>query len=141
MEVTLTGRVVIAGEARGALLVSAEPLSFWGGYDHTTGEIIDRRHQLAGEIAAGCILAIPFTRGSSTTTAVLLEAIKAGTAPAAIVTTEPDSFFALASIVADEMYQSPVPLVVLDSADFGRLQSGVMASLAQNGTIRFEKQA
>ncbi|HEX7592702.1 MAG TPA: aconitase X, partial [Anaerolineae bacterium] len=31
---------VIPGSARGELLVSREPLSFWGGYDYHTGEII-----------------------------------------------------------------------------------------------------
>ncbi|HEY5670473.1 MAG TPA: DUF126 domain-containing protein, partial [Anaerolineales bacterium] len=95
----MRGKVVIPGSAEGELVVSAEPLSFWGGYDFHTGEIIDRRHPLAGQIAAGKILALPFTRGSSTTTAVLLEAVSAGTAPAALLTTGVDSFFALASIV------------------------------------------
>ena len=41
------GRPLVAGEGAGKLLSSAEPLSFWGGYDHKTGEIIDRRHPLA----------------------------------------------------------------------------------------------
>ena len=121
---TLQGKVVIPGEARGEALVSREPLSFWGGYDWKTGEIIDRRHELSGSIAKGRILAIPFTRGSSTTTAVLLEAIRAGTAPAAIVTTDVDFFFALASVVADELYASPLPLVALKQSDFDRLGSG-----------------
>ncbi len=102
---TLRGRALIPGSARGAALVSREPLSFWGGYDWKTGEIIDRRHDLSGVIAKDRILAIPFSRGSSTTTAVLLEAIRAGTAPAAIITTGTDFFFALASVVADELYQ------------------------------------
>src|ERR1051325_10982495 len=112
-EITLPGRVIIRGEARGKALVSHEPLSFWGGYDWKTGEIIDRRHSLSGAIAKGKILAIPFTRGSSTTTAVLLEAIRAHTAPAAILTTDTDFFFALASVVAEELYNSPLPLVAL----------------------------
>ena len=94
--------------------MSDEPLSFWGGYDYHTGEIIDRRHPLAGQIAAGRILCLPFTRGSSTTTAVLLEAIRAGTAPAAILTTGVDTFFALAAIVADELYGRPLPLIALN---------------------------
>ncbi len=45
------------------LLVSNEPLSFWGGYDARTGEIIDRRHPLAGQIQAGKILALPMAPG------------------------------------------------------------------------------
>lgn len=131
----IDAQVVIAGAVTGELMVANEPLSFWGGYSHERGEIIDRRHPLAGQIAAGKILALPFTRGSSTTTAVLLEAIKADTAPAAIITTEPDDFFALASIVADEMYAKPLPLLVLDEAAFGQLQSGVVVRISAEGRI------
>ena len=120
----LRGRPVISGSARGTALVSREPLSFWGGYDWKTGEIIDRRHPLSGSNAAGKILTIPFTRGSSTTTAVLLEAIRAKTAPAGIVTTSADFFFALASVVADEMYATPIPLVAVSDSDFSQLQTG-----------------
>jgi predicted aconitase with swiveling domain len=118
--------------------VTDVPLSFWGGYDHQTGEITDRRHPLSGVIAAGKILVVPFTRGSSTTTAVLLEAIKAGTAPAAIVTTNVDSFFALASIVADELYASPIPVIVVSPAEAATLQSGDQISIEANGCLRFE---
>ena len=128
-------RVVIPGSAAGDALVSDEPLSFWGGYDYHTGEIIDRRHPLSGQIAAGKILAVPFTRGSSTTTAVLLEAVRAGTAPAAIVTTGVDSFFALASIVADEMYRKPIPIVALDAERFARLRTGQTLRIERDGAV------
>src|SRR4030095_6307844 len=121
--ITLQGKVIIRGEAHGVALVSREPLSFWGGYDWKTGEIIDRRHRLSGSIAKDRILAVPFTRGSSTTTAVLLEAIWAGTAPAAIITTDTDFFFALASVVAEELYASPLPLLALSEADFMKLET------------------
>ena len=119
-------------------MVSDEPLSFWGGYDHETGEITDRRHPLSGQIAAGRILAVPFSRGSSTTTAVLLEAVRTGTAPAAILTTGEDSFFALASIVADEMYERPIPIVVIPAEDFARLRSGDVVEVGEDGTIWVE---
>lgn len=135
MAIILHGRAVIPGEASGTALVSGEPLSFWGGYDYRTGAIIDQRHPLAGACAAGRVLALPFARGSSTTTAVLLEAVKAGTAPAAIMTTVPDSFFALASIVADEMYASPIPLVTLSLEDFARLQTGQRVQVWPDGTV------
>jgi predicted aconitase with swiveling domain len=132
---TLQGRVIIPGEARGAALVSNEPLSFWGGYDWKTGEIIDRRHMLSGSVARDKILAIPFTRGSSTTTAVLLEAIRAGTAPAAIITTGTDFFFALASVVAEELYTSPLPLVALPEEDFAQLKSGDTVQITKDGMV------
>jgi len=132
---TFQGQVIVAGEARGVALVSHEPLSFWGGYDQHTGEIIDRHHPLAGQIAAGRILGIPFTRGSSTTTAVLLEAVRAGAAPAAILTAEVDHFFALASIVADEMYSRPIPLVALHPKAFAALETGRQIEVYSDGLV------
>ena len=129
------GNSFIAGSAQGSALVSHEPLSFWGGYDWKTGEIIDRRHPLSGAHAAGKILAIPFTRGSSTTTAVLLEAIRAKTAPVGIITTATDFFFALASVVADEMYSTSIPLVAISESDFARLQTGDQIEIDEKGSV------
>ncbi|HLF75655.1 MAG TPA: DUF126 domain-containing protein [Anaerolineales bacterium] len=134
-DVTLQGKVIIQGEARGRALVSSEPLSFWGGYDWKTGEIIDRRHMLSGLIAKDKVLAVPFTRGSSTTTAVLLEAIRAGTAPAAIITTDTDFFFALASVVADELYASPLPLIALAEKDFAQLRTDDEIQITSDGSV------
>ena len=138
-ELTFRGRVVIPGEARGAALVSHEPLSFWGGYDWKTGEIIDRRHELSGSNARDKILAVPFTRGSSTTTAVLLEAIRAHTAPAAILTTDVDFFFALASVVADELYTSPLPLIALKEQDFLQLKTNDEIQVTADGTVVIQR--
>jgi predicted aconitase with swiveling domain len=134
-DIILQGRVIIRGEARGRALVSREPLSFWGGYDWRTGEIIDRRHVLSGSIAKDRILAVPFTRGSSTTTAVLLEAIRAKTAPAAIITTDTDFFFALASVVAEELYASPLPLVALAADDFAQLRTDNEVQITADGAV------
>jgi len=135
MGCVIQGKPVVRGSASGEALVSNEPLSFWGGYDYHTGEITDRRHPLSGAIASGRVLAVPFTRGSSTTTAVLLEAVRAGTAPAAILTTGVDSFFALASIVADEMYARPIPVIALATEDFARLRTGDRLEIGEDGII------
>ena len=132
----IRGRAVVAGTAEGEALVTSDALSFWGGYDFHTGEIIDKHHPLAGVRAAGRILAVPFSKGSSTTTAVLLEAVRAGTAPAAIVTTGTDSFFALASIVADVMYGKPFPVIALDADDFASLKTGEYLTVDVSGAIR-----
>jgi len=131
----IKGRALISGEAEGEALVAGEPLSFWGGYDQRTGEIIDRRHPLSGRIAAARVLVIPASRGSSTTTAVLLEAVKLGKAPAAIVTGAVDHFFSLASIVADEMYAKPIPIVAVAPEDFATLQDGEQVRVCRDGTL------
>jgi len=134
------GRALVAGEASGPVLASTEPLSFWGGYDARTGEIIDRRHPLSGQPAAGRVLAVPFTRGSSTTAQVLLEAVRTGLAPAAIVTAQVDAFVSLASIVADELYQRPIPVIVLDQADFEMLRTGQRVVVRKDGTVEVRVQ-
>ena len=138
-ELTIFGKPVVSGSAKGLALVSSEPLSFWGGYDWKSGEITDLRHPLLGLNAKGKILAIPFTRGSSTTTAVLLEAIRAETAPTGIITTATDFFFALASIVADELYSKPFPLVAVSDSDFICLQTGDQIEITDDGTITVQR--
>jgi predicted aconitase with swiveling domain len=132
----LKGRAIVAGAAEGDALVTHEPLSFWGGYDFKTGTIIDKHHPLAGVRAAGRVLVVPFSKGSSTTTAVLLEAVRAGTAPAALVTTGTDSFFALASIVAGVMYGQSFPVIALEAADFDSLESGQRVVIEPSGRMQ-----
>jgi len=133
----IAGRPIVEGTAEGEALVTNEALSFWGGYDFHTGDIIDQHHPLAGVRAAGRILVVPFSKGSSTTTAVLLEAVRAGTAPAAILTTGVDSFFALASIVADVMYAKSFPVIALEPNDAAALQTGMHVSVDRSGLIKF----
>ena len=132
----MRGQVIVAGEATGELLVTKVPLSFWGGYDSRTGEIIDRRHPLSGQIAKDRVLALPNTIGSSTTTAVLLEAVRAGTAPVAILTIGVDPFLALASVVSEEMYGRVIPLVSLDQDQFQALLSATQAHIRADGTVQ-----
>ena len=134
----MRGTPLVPGAASGEALVTQVPLSFWGGYDHRTGEIIDRRHPLAGQNASGRVLVLPYARGSSTTTAVLLEAVRAGPAPAAILTTGAETFFALAGIVAEEMYHRSFPVVILQETDALALQTGMRLTIDLDGTIAVE---
>lgn len=117
----LRGQVVVAGSASGTVLYADEPLSFWGGYDAASGQITDTHHPLAGKTAAGQALVVPATRGSSTTTAVLLEAIRRENAPAAMITRGVDAFLALACVVGQEMYGRSPALVSVDEAAFRAL--------------------
>ncbi len=82
------------------------------------------------------MLAIPGTKGSSTTTAVLLEAIRRRTAPAAIVTAGPDGFVVLAAIVAQELYGRSIPVLAIDEGAFAGLQPAAAATVEPDGTLR-----
>jgi len=133
----IQGKTLVEGEATGPALWSDKPLSFWGGYDQNTGEIIDRRHPLVGHIGANRIIAIPHTKGSSTSTAVLLEAVRRGKSPAAIITTGVASFLALASIVAKEMYDTSFPVLTVAEDDFNKLKLADWVSISDDGVIEF----
>ncbi len=135
----LHGQAVVAGSASGAVLYATQPLSFWGGYDAASGRITDTHHPLAGETAAGAALVLPATRGSSTTTAVLLEAIRRETAPAALVTRGVDAFLALACVVGQEMYgRSPV-LVCVGEEEFRSLADWSGLEVEQGTLTRSER--
>jgi predicted aconitase with swiveling domain len=109
----IPSRMLVDADATGPLIISPAPLSFWGGFDAESGEVIDRRHPLSGRRLSGHVLALPWTRGSSTTTAVLLESVRRGTAPAAILLPKVDTFIALAAIVARELYGRTFPVAVV----------------------------
>ncbi len=136
MDRLMTGRVVIAGYAEGPALVSKEPLSFWGGLDPKTGQIIDRRHERSGAIVTGKVFVFPQGRGSSTASAVLLESIKTGKAPAAIINLRLDPILALGAIIADELYHKTVPIIVLSPDDFASIQEGDYLVIESDGTIK-----
>jgi len=120
----VAGRPLAPGRARGKLLLLAEPLSFWGGMDPATGEIVDARHPQAGTSLAGRIVAMRSGRGSSSSSSVLAEAIRAGTAPAGLVLAEADVIVALGSIVAAELYGMQVPVIAVAEDDLAGLPSG-----------------
>ncbi len=111
------GEILVAGEAgTGPALVLSAPISFWGGVDPKTGTIADVRHPEHGQSIAGRVLFLPGTIGSSSASAVLMELVHNGNAPAALVLHEPDAILLLGLIVAKEMgWKTPVA-VKLDGA-------------------------
>ncbi len=117
-------RALLAGRATGEVLVLSEPLSMWGGLDSATGEVIDRRHPEAGKFVTGRILVMPTGRGSSSSSSVLAEAIRAGTAPAAIVLREADDIVLLGALVAEVLYDKVCPVLVADESEYAELVTG-----------------
>ena len=135
MERVLNGRPVVAGSAKGMAVVSTQSISFWGGLDPRSGEIIDRRHERSGSIVSGKVFVFPRGKGSSTASAVLLESIKLGTAPAAIITANVDPILALGAIVAEKLYHKIVPVIVVSQEDYDVISAGDHLTITANGTI------
>lgn len=126
--------VLIAGPAAtGEVLALSAPISFWGGVDPFTGNIIDARHPERGQNITGKVLALPGTIGSSSASAVLLELVRTGLAPAAIILHEPDAILLLGLIVAREMgWRTPIALKLDRDAQKGL--TGVVA-VSTDGVI------
>jgi predicted aconitase with swiveling domain len=133
-------QVLVGGSGEGAALVLPEALSLWGGLDPETGEIIDRRHPSSGANVRGQVLVLPIGRGSSSASSILLEAVRLGTAPTAIITAELDAILALGAAVAREMYQKAPPVVVLRSADYEQLYNGQWIRVEEDGRVICEVQ-
>ena len=134
--VKLEGRVLVAATGAGRVLRLEEPLSFWGGVDPVTGTIIDRRHPRCGESVAGRVLVMPYGRGSSSSSSVLLEGVRLGTAPAAVVLRELDGILALGAAVARELYEKSPPVILLDAEDWEAPPEGAEASVDVSGRLR-----
>ena len=120
----MEGQVLVEGSATGQALVLQEPLSFWGGLDPSTGEIIQAGHPQRGEVVTGRILVMPSGRGSSSSATVFAETIRAGTAPAGIVLGEPDEIIAIGALAAAELYGLAVPVVVAPAGAFTSIGDG-----------------
>ena len=111
------------------------PLSLWGGLDPETGEIIDPRHPNWGDNVSNRVLVLPLGRGSSSASSILLEAVRQGKAPAAIVLAETDAILALGAAVAREMYdQAPVVVVVAPDV-YGQIETGQYISITAAGQM------
>ncbi|MFZ6049737.1 aconitase X swivel domain-containing protein [Pseudomonas sp. CR3202] len=132
---TAKARVLVSGSAQAPLRATRNMISFWGGYDPASGVIIDRHHPLSGENLTGKIFALPKGKGSSTGSAVLLDALQSGHAPAAIILNKVDEIIALGVVVFEEFFGQKIPVVQLDDADFEAVFSASGASISEDGTV------
>ncbi len=123
-------------ETSGRALVLHEPLSLWGGMDPATGELIDTHHPQRGARLTGRVVVMRSGRGSSSSASVLAEAVRTGTAPAAIVLGEPDLILAVGSAVAEELYGVVVPVVVVTADALATIADGMEVRIGEDGTVR-----
>jgi len=125
-------------EVTGRVLLLDEGLSLWGGMDPATGALIDAHHPQRGANLAGRVVVMPSGRGSSSSASVLAEAVRAGTAPAAILLTEPDLILSIGAAVAEELYGVVVPVVVLDPDTVQTIADGSEIRVDRDGIATLE---
>jgi uncharacterized protein len=120
----LQGQALVPGEAAGPALVLEAPLSLWGGMDPQTGRLSDHHHPQLGATLTGRVLVMPSGRGSSSSSSVLAEAIRLGTAPLAILLSDPDDILVLGALVAEYLYARTCPIVVLPADTSSAIATG-----------------
>jgi predicted aconitase with swiveling domain len=131
----VTARVLFAGEAEADILRLDEPLSFWGGFDPLTGVILDNNHPQKGQHLTGRALVMPATRGSGGTPGGVAEAIRNGSAPAAIIMREGDINVMVGAAVAQELYGLTCPILEVSGADYDTVASAPRLRIHEGGTI------
>lgn len=134
-EQAIQGDPLTSGSARGPVLFSDTALSFWGGVQPTSGEVIDRHHPLSGQIITGKVLAIPNGRGSCTGSSVLMEVILNGNGPAALVLEQADEILALGAIVAELVFGRALPVVSVGTQSFAGLRDAAWADVGADGRV------
>jgi predicted aconitase with swiveling domain len=131
----MTVRILNKGEAKGNVLALDAPLSFWGAFDPRSGMIIDVHHPQKGRSLSGTILMMRETRGSGTAPGGMAEAIRLGTAPAAIILVKPDINLAIGAMVAGALYGRTCPIVAVGEADYRRLSRHPALAIDAEGHI------
>lgn len=131
----LSACVLIEGVAQGPVLRSDRPLSFWGGVDPVTGCVTDTGSDIHGRSLAGTILVLPATRGSSSSSSIMLELIHANRAPAAIILGQADAIIGIGILAAAEIGLPQIPLLEMALADQAGLLTGMRVSIVRDGTV------
>jgi uncharacterized protein len=130
---TIQTTPVVGRTVTGPVIRLVEPLSFWGGFDSNSGRITDRNHQQYGTRLTGAVVVMSATRGSSSSTSTLLEAIRVGSAPAAFILETRDPFVVVAAAAAWEIYGRG-PTIVLTQGP-SRLETGIRVEIAEDGRV------
>jgi hypothetical protein len=82
------------------------------------------------------VLVMASVRGSSSSSSVLAEMVRAGCAPAAILLGEADLILAVGAAVAEELYGISVPIVQLLPAELATIPDGAVISVGEGGEVR-----
>lgn len=132
-------RVLVGAEGpiEGALLPLTAPLSLWGGLDATTGRIADPRHPEFQRSVVGTVLVVPEPVGSSSSSAIMLELMREGTAPSAVILGCADAILVLGVVVGRELGYPPVPVLQAVPDELARLMPhvDVSVSVTESGVV------
>jgi len=122
----LKGRIISKEKGEGDALVTSQPISFYGGVDPNTGEVIEKGHELQGKSVKGKVLVFPTGKGSTVGSYTLYRMKKNGAAPAGIINSECETVVAVGAIISE------IPCI--DRIDISRIKTGDRVRI-ENGMV------
>jgi len=122
----LKGRIISKGVAEGEAITTTQPISFYGGVDPNTSEMIEKGHELQGKKVKGKILVFPNGKGSTVGSYTLYRMKKSGTAPAGIINKECETVVAVGAIISEIPCVDKIDISKIKTGDFVRLENGVV---------------
>jgi predicted aconitase with swiveling domain len=97
----LKGRKIYKGTIEAEAIVTKEGISFYGGVDPDTGEVVEVGHELEGQSITGKVLVFPTGKGSTVGSYTMFRMKKNNMAPAAIVNEQVDTIIAVGCIISE----------------------------------------
>ena len=131
----MRARLLTIGDAEGPVLSLDEPLSFWGAFEPRNGVILDVHHPQRGACVKDTVLVMTETRGSGSAPGAIAEAIRLGTAPAAIILAEADINLAVGAEVAATLYGRRCVVACVSAAELAELRRARWISIAADGDV------
>jgi predicted aconitase with swiveling domain len=127
----LKGRIISKGKAQEKALVTSQPISFYGGVDPNTGEVIEKGHQLQGKSVKGKILVFPNGKGSTVGSYTLYRLKKNGAAPAGIINKECETVVAVGAIISEIPCVDMIDISKIKTGDLIRIENDLV-TIVQN---------
>jgi predicted aconitase with swiveling domain len=109
------GRAISKGSADGEALVTSMGISFYGGVDPETGQVVEKGHELEGQSIADRVLVFPTGKGSTVGSYTLYRLKKAELAPAAIINAEAETITAVGCIISDIPCVDHIPIEQIET--------------------------
>ena len=119
----MKGRIIMKGKVQAEALVTSQPISFYGGVDPKTSQILEKGHELQGKSVKGKILVFPTGKGSTVGSYTLYRMKKNDTAPAGIINRECETVIAVGAIISDIPCVDLIDISTIKTGDLIRIEN------------------
>lgn len=122
----LKGRIISKGTAQEEALVTSQPISFYGGVDPNTGEVLEKGHELKRQSIKGKILVFPNGKGSTVGSYTLYRLKKNGVAPAGMINRECETVVAVGAIISEIPCVDKIDISKIKTGDIIRIENDIV---------------